>query len=438
MIYNIAIDGPAGAGKSTIARRVAKELSFIYVDTGAMYRAMALYLLHKNVDRTNKEQIGEVCQNAEISIEYQNGEQIVLLNGENVNAYLRTEEVGNMASVSSAVPRVREKLLSLQRKLAKDMSVVMDGRDIGTTILPDADVKIYLTASSLTRAKRRYLELQEKEKEQDRNLMNLPVLVVDDDRTCCESTVATLKEIGIMGEWVLSGREAVECCYARHELKDDYFAVILDWKMPDMDGIETARQIRKRIGKEITIIVLTSYEFSEIEEEAKAAGIDAFIAKPLFRSRLTATLRQFTSGRKEKTARNYLEKLSESDYTGKRILLVEDNELNREIAGEILQMTGAKVETAENGKIAVEKVEASPKGSYDLIFMDIQMPVMNGYEATAAIRSLPGAKGKLPIVAMTANAFAEDVQLAKNTGMNGHIAKPLDMNKLNDVLKNWL
>ena len=283
-----------------------------------------------------------------------------------------------------------------------------------------------------------YLELQEKEKEQDRNLMNLPVLVVDDDKICCESTVATLKEIGITGEWVLSGREAVERCYAHHELKNDYFAVILDWKMPDMDGIETARQIRKRIGKEITIIVLTSYEFSEIEEEAKAAGVDAFIAKPLFRSRLTATLRQFTSGRKEKTARNYLDELSEADYTGKRILLVEDNELNREIAVEILQMTGAEVETAENGKIAVEKVEASPKGLYDLIFMDIQMPVMNGYEATAAIRSLPGENGKLPIVAMTANAFAEDVQLAKNTGMNGHIAKPLDMNKLKDVLGNCL
>ena len=242
-----------------------------------------------------------------------------------------------------------------------------------------------------------YLELQEKEKEQDENLMNLPVLVVDDDKTCCESTIATLKEIGITGEWVLSGREAVERCYARHELKNDYFAVILDWKMPEIDRIETARQIRKRIGKEITIIVLISYEFSEIEEEAKAAGVDAFIAKPLFRSRLTATLRQFTSGRKEKTARNYLEELSESDYTGKRILLVEDNELNREIGVEILQMTRAEVETAENGKIAVEKVEASPKGSYDLIFMDIQMPVMNGYEATAAIRSLPGEKGKLPV-----------------------------------------
>ena len=153
MIYNIAIDGPAGAGKSTIARRVAKELSFIYVDTGAMYRAMALYLLRKEVNKDDTEQIGNICQN---------GEQIVLLNDENVNSYLRTEEVGNMASVSSAVPRVREKLLSLQRKLARDMSVVMDGRDIGTTILPDADVKIYLTASSLTRAKRRYLELQEK------------------------------------------------------------------------------------------------------------------------------------------------------------------------------------------------------------------------------------------------------------------------------------
>mgnify|MGYP003184110604 FL=1 len=162
MSFNVAIDGPAGAGKSTIARRVAKELSFIYVDTGAMYRAMALYLLRKEVNKDDTEQIGNICQDAEISIEYQNGEQIVLLNDENVNSYLRTEEVGNMASVSSAVPRVREKLLSLQRKLARDMSVVMDGRDIGTTILPDADVKIYLTASSLTRAKRRYLELQEK------------------------------------------------------------------------------------------------------------------------------------------------------------------------------------------------------------------------------------------------------------------------------------
>lgn len=162
MVHNIAIDGPAGAGKSTVAKKVAKELSFVYVDTGAMYRAMALYLLRKGVNREDPDEIGEACQNAEISIEYQNEEQIVLLDGENVNAHLRTEEVSAMASVSSAVPRVREKLLDLQRKLARTMSVVMDGRDIGTTILPDADVKIYLTASSLTRARRRYLEYQEK------------------------------------------------------------------------------------------------------------------------------------------------------------------------------------------------------------------------------------------------------------------------------------
>ena len=162
MVHNIAIDGPAGAGKSTVAQKVAKELSFVYVDPGAMYRAMALYLLRKGVNREKPDEIGEACQNAEISIEYQNGEQIVLLDGENVNAHLRTEEVSAMASVSSAVPRVREKLLDLQRKLARTMSVVMDGRDIGTTILPDADVKIYLTASSLTRARRRYLEYQEK------------------------------------------------------------------------------------------------------------------------------------------------------------------------------------------------------------------------------------------------------------------------------------
>ena len=280
-----------------------------------------------------------------------------------------------------------------------------------------------------------FLKLQESEKEQEKELVDLPVLVVDDDKTCCESTVATLSEIGIAGEWVLSGKEAVRRCYEHHEKKEDYFAIILDWKMPEMDGIETARQIRKRIGSDITIILLSSFEFSEIESEAKAAGVDAFIAKPLFRSRLTATLRRFVSEKKEKTARDYLES---TDYSGKRILLVEDNELNREIASEILQMTGVEVEYAENGKIAVEKVLNAPANRYDLAFMDIQMPVMNGYEATAAIRGLSGERGQLPIVAMTANAFAEDVQMAKNAGMNGHIAKPLDVKKLTEILKKWL
>ena len=312
--------------------------------------------------------------------------------------------------------------------IARNIVNLMNG-DIQVESAPNKGTKITVTV---------YLKLQENEKEQEKELLDLPVLVVDDDKTCCESTVATLQEIGIAGEWVLTGKEAVERCYARHETNSDYFAVILDWKMPEMDGIATARKIRERVGEEVTIIILTSFDFSEIEEEARAAGVNAFMAKPLFRSRLTATLRQFTSGKQEKNARNYLEDFAKENYAGKRILLVEDNELNREIATEIIGMTGVTIDIAENGKIAVEKVMEAPEKWYDLIFMDIQMPVMNGYEATAAIRALAGSRCKVPIIAMTANAFAEDVQLAKNTGMNEHIAKPLDLNKLNDVLKQWL
>ena len=162
MSHNVAIDGPAGAGKSTIAKRIARRLGYIYVDTGAMYRAMAYYLIQNQVDAADQEAIAAACQHADISICYQDGEQVILLNGENVNAYLRTEAVGNMASVSSVVPEVRKKLVELQQKLARETDVVMDGRDIGTVVLPDADVKVYLTASVETRAKRRFLELQEK------------------------------------------------------------------------------------------------------------------------------------------------------------------------------------------------------------------------------------------------------------------------------------
>ena len=312
--------------------------------------------------------------------------------------------------------------------IAKNIVNLMNG-SIAVKSAPNQGTTITVTI---------YLKLQESEKGQEKELMDLPVLVVDDDKTCCESTVATLKDIGIAGEWVLTGKEAVQRCCARHEANCDYFAVILDWKMPGMDGIETARNIRAQVGDEVPIIILTSFEFSEIEEEARGAGVNAFIAKPLFRSRLTATLRRFTSGKKEDSAENYLENFAKADYTGKRILLVEDNELNREIASEILGMTGVTVEAAENGKLAVDKVTEAPENWYDLIFMDIQMPIMNGYEATAAIRALPGSRGKVPIIAMTANAFAEDVQLAKNTGMNEHIAKPLELAKLFDVLKQWL
>ena len=209
MIYNIAIDGPAGAGKSTIARRVAKELAFVYVDTGAMYRAMALYLIRSGAGKEDGKEFGILCQGADISIEYRDGEQTVILNGENVTPLLRTEEVGNMASVSSADPKVREKLLDLQRKLAASMSVVMDGRDIGTTILPDADVKIYLTASSQKRAERRYKELTEKGiaccldeirrdiEERDRRDMNREIspLRQAEDAVLVDSSDMTIEEV---------------------------------------------------------------------------------------------------------------------------------------------------------------------------------------------------------------------------------------------------
>jgi PAS domain S-box-containing protein len=305
---------------------------------------------------------------------------------------------------------------------------MMNG-DIRVKSVPNQGTKIMVTI---------FLRLQDKGADRIKELENLPVLVVDDDEICCESTVTTLKEIGIAGEWVTTGEEAIARVMERHDMNNDYFAIIMDWKLPKMDGIEATRQIRKRVGKEVTIIVLTSYDYSEIEEEARAAGVDAFIAKPLFRSRLAATFKQIINGRPDQTAKDYLRDIKNSNYSDARILLVEDNELNREIATEIISMTGAEIDTAENGKEAVEIIEGCPEDWYDLVFMDIQMPVMNGYETTAAIRALPGKRGQLPIIAMTANAFAEDVQMAKNTGMNEHIAKPLDFDKLNTILWRFL
>ena len=192
MGYNVAIDGPAGAGKSTIAKRVAKEKGFIYVDTGAMYRGMAIYFLEQKISPDEKEEIAKACQNAEVSIAYENGEQQIYLNGKNVTALLRKEEVGKMASISSAIPEVRQKLLSLQRNLAKEKDVVMDGRDIGTNILPDADVKVYLTASSRTRANRRYLELREKNV--DCNLDEIEGEIIARDERDMNREIAPLKQ----------------------------------------------------------------------------------------------------------------------------------------------------------------------------------------------------------------------------------------------------
>ena len=285
-----------------------------------------------------------------------------------------------------------------------------------------------------------YLKLQEKAAVKMEELADLPILVVDDEEASCESTVAALDKIGIAGEWVTSGEAAIKRTLERHERKEDYFAILMDWQMPGMDGLETTREIRKTVGSDVTIIVLTAYDYSEIEAEARMAGVDAFIEKPLFPSRLTATLKELVQDQnaKDKSERDRLLPIEESDYSGKRVLLVEDNELNREIAAEILSMSHAEVDCAVNGKEAVEKIAFSQENQYDLVLMDIQMPVMNGYEATAAIRSLPDKRCQIPIIAVTANAFAEDVQLAKNTGMNGHLAKPLEFEKLNEVLNRWL
>lgn len=192
MGYSVAIDGPAGAGKSTIAREIAGRMNFIYVDTGAMYRAMALYLLRLNIDPGNKERVEEYCQKADISIAYDQGEQVVLLNGERVNELIRREEVGNMASATSAYGMVREKLVALQQKLAESEAVVMDGRDIGTCVLPHADVKIFLTASSAVRAKRRYDELAARGQECD--LEEIEADIVERDRRDMEREISPLRQ----------------------------------------------------------------------------------------------------------------------------------------------------------------------------------------------------------------------------------------------------
>lgn len=284
-----------------------------------------------------------------------------------------------------------------------------------------------------------YLRLQDEDLTSTEELAKLPVLVVDDDEDVCKSTADILQDIGMDSEWVTSGRAAVDRVMERHKAGEGFFAVIVDWMMPGMDGVETTRAIRQSVGSDVPVIVFSSYDWTEIETEAKAAGVDTFIAKPLFKSRLVSVFKELVNGETQEDTKDVLSDIAQMDYSGKRVLLVEDNELNREIAEEILSMTGLQIETAENGKIALDMVTASEDGYYDLVFMDIQMPVMNGYEAARGIRALGRTyTDKLPIIAMTANAFAEDVVMAKDVGMNEHIAKPLDMSKLEAILRNWL
>ena len=271
-----------------------------------------------------------------------------------------------------------------------------------------------------------------------KELQGLRALVADDSFATCDSVTKMLRQIGMRPEWVLHGREAVLHAKQAYELGDEYHAYIIDWLLPDLNGIEVVRQIRSVIGDSTPIIIITAYDWTSIEDEARAAGVTAFCNKPIFLSELRDILVAATSDAltAQQTAQPQrpIPDIAEQ-LRGTRLLLTEDNELNREIANELLTASGFIVDTAEDGEVAVEKIKNSAPGYYALILMDVQMPRMNGYEATKAIRTLedPELAG-IPIVAMTANAFDEDRKLALESGMNAHIAKPIDMKKLLEVL----
>ena len=276
---------------------------------------------------------------------------------------------------------------------------------------------------------------QKAEPKQLPQLEGLRALVADDDTDTCLNVSTMLSKIGMRPEWTISGKEAVIRTKYAVEQGDEFSVYIIDWLIPDMNGIEIVRQIRKVIGNRCPIIILTAYDWADIEDEARAAGVTAFCEKPLFLSELRRVLAEpFRAEPASEPAQP-----TAADLKGKKLLLVEDNELNREIALEILKEAGFVVDTAEDGAVAVRKIKQAAPGQYDLILMDIQMPNLDGYEATRQIRALPDAeKASIPIFAMTANAFEEDRQNALAAGMNGHIAKPLDVPHLLRVLADAL
>lgn len=260
------------------------------------------------------------------------------------------------------------------------------------------------------------------------------MLVVDDDEQLCRSTVDALESIGVRAEWTLDGESAVSLVEKRRKEHNDYQVILLDWKLPGMDGVRTAQAIRKLLGENIPILLISAYDWSEIEKEAKEAGINGFICKPLFKSTLFYGLRHYAGQEEE---RQDLEE-EEFELSGKRILLAEDNDLNWEIAEELFSEEGLKLERAENGQICVEMFQKSEEGYYDAILMDIRMPVMTGYEAAWAIRKLDRGDSHLPIIAMTADAFSEDVKRCLDCGMNAHVAKPIDVQEVMRLLVKFI
>ena len=273
--------------------------------------------------------------------------------------------------------------------------------------------------------------------EEEMILPNWKMLLVDDDQQLCETTVKSLKEIGIDGEWTLDGESAVEKTVQAHDAHKGYDIILMDWKLPGIDGIETAKQIRKRLGnEEIPILLISAYDWNEIEEEARAAGICGFISKPLFKSTLFYGLKQFAAGASTEAAPDEASKTNALE--GTHVLLAEDNELNWEIAEALLDSVGITCDHAENGQICVDMLKNSKPGTYQAILMDIRMPVMTGYEATVAIRKLDHPDKDLPIIAMTADAFADDMKRCLECGMNAHIAKPIDLGLVQQTLAKFI
>lgn len=279
------------------------------------------------------------------------------------------------------------------------------------------------------------LDFRKAESVEEWKLPEWNVLVVDDNEMLCHSAVSNLEELGIHAEWTLDGKKAIEMIEERHNRKEDYRFVLIDWKMPNMNGLQTIRQIRERIGKSVPVFLISAYDWSEIEEEARNVEIEGFISKPLFKSTLYSCLKHYAEEKPDESEENENEA---PDFTGKRILVAEDIEINWEIANEILSSFGFELEHAENGQICVDMFSASEIGYYDVILMDIRMPVMNGYDATRAIRALTREDKELPIIAMTADAFENDVQVCLQCGMNAHVAKPLDIQELIRTLQKTL
>lgn len=276
---------------------------------------------------------------------------------------------------------------------------------------------------------------QEKEPVCNKEFDDLKILVADDDRDVCEYTTLILKHLGVEATWVLSGLEAVECTVRAYENGECYDVIFLDWVMPGVDGLEATRRIREVVGPETLIIIISAFNWSEIEQEARNAGASAFISKPIFQSTVYNTLQHVTNG----GITAITPKQITADFNGRRFLLVEDNSFNLQIAQELLEMVGGTVETAVNGEKAVASFVQSAPGYYDVILMDIQMPVMDGYTATREIRaSVHPDASSIPIIAMTANAFSEDISAALHAGMNAHVAKPIDTTLLFQVLGDTL